>query len=138
MLNNICLLCHDRIAMSRIYELFHGSPADSILSIMNARSMRPDVSGEIYFSERFEDALQHGADRKKGASFAFKAQVTVPDAASIERIVKPGNPLTVLVKTTVPLPTNLLELYVRLGRVGQFELKVVKGAAAIRAYLLKG
>lgn len=123
--------------MLRTYELFHGSPADGILSIMNARSMRPDPSGRIFYSERFEDALQHGADTKRGASFAFKAQVTVADGAVVERTVTPGNPLTVVIKTTLPLPTNLLELYVRLGRVGQFELKVVKGAGAIKAYLLK-
>lgn len=123
--------------MSRIYELFHGSPAGAILSIMNAHSMRPDPSGKIFFSERFEDALQHGADTTRGASFAFKAQVTVPDGAVVERIVTHGNPLAVVVKTTLPLPTNILELYVRLGRAGQFELKVVKGAAAIKTYLLK-
>ena len=94
--------------------------------------------GKIFFSERFEDALQHGADTKRGASFAFKAQVTVPDGALVERTVTHGNPLAVVVKTTLPLPTSILELYVRLGRAGQFELKVVKGAAAIKTCLLKG
>ena len=131
------LLCHDRIAMPRTHELFHGSPADGILSIMNAQSMRPDLSGKIFYSERFEDALQHGADMKRGASFAFKALVTVPDGATVERTTTHGNPLAVVVKTTLPLPTNILELYVRVGRVGQFELKVVRGAGAIHAYLLK-
>jgi len=123
--------------MSRTYELFHGSPADGILSIMNAGSMRPDPFGQIFYSERFEDALQHGADRKRGASFAFKAEVTVPNDAVVERTATQGNPVAVIFKTKLPLPTKVLELYVRLGRVGQFELKTIKGAGAIKAYLLK-
>ena len=123
--------------MERTYELFHGSPADGILSIMNEGSMRPDASHQLFYSERFEDALQHGADTKRMASFAFKAEVTVVKGATVERVVKQGNPLTVLVTTTLPLPTRILELYVRLGRVGEFELKVIKGDGAIKAYLLK-
>lgn len=132
------LLCHYRIAMTRTYELFHGSPADKILSIMNSHSMRPDMSGRIFFSERYEDALQHGADIKRGASFAFKAQVTAPDSAVVQKTATPGNPFAVVIKTTLPLTTNVLELYVRTGRVGQFELKKINGASAIRAYLLNG
>jgi hypothetical protein len=71
------------------------------------------------------------------ASFAFKAEVTIVDGASVQRVVKPGNPLTVLVTTTIPLPVKILELYVRLGRVGEFQMNVIKGADAIKAYLLK-
>jgi hypothetical protein len=35
------------------------------------------------------------------------------------------------------LPVKILELYVRLGRVGEFQMNVIKGADAIKAYLLK-
>jgi hypothetical protein len=123
--------------MANTYDLFHGSPADCILSIMKEGSMRPDADHRLYYSERFEDALQHGADIKRRASFAFKAQVTVVDGATLQRVAKPGNPFTVLVTTTLPLPTKILTLYVRLGQVGEFELKVIEGSAAIQAYLLK-
>jgi hypothetical protein len=54
-------------------HVFHGTDGDSILGIIRDSSMRPDQDGLVYFSERFDDALQHGADRKRGASFAFKA-----------------------------------------------------------------
>jgi hypothetical protein len=123
--------------MARTYELFHGSPAAGIIGIMNQGSIRPDSTHSVFFSERFEDALQHGADVTRKASFAFKAEVTIVDGASVQRVVKPGNPLTVLVTTTIPLPVKILELYVRLGRVGDFQMNVIKGADAIKAYLLK-
>jgi hypothetical protein len=67
-------------------------------------------------------------------TFAFKALVAIVDGATLARVAKPGNPLTVLVTTTLPLPTKILTLYVRLGRVGEFELKVIEGSAAIQAY----
>lgn len=123
--------------MAHTYELFHGSAGAAILSIINDGNMRPGSTHQIFFSERFEDALQHGADTKLRASFAFKAKVTIVDGASLERVAKPGNPWTVVVTTTLPLPTTIHELYVRLGRVGEFDLKVIKGTEAIKAYLLK-
>jgi hypothetical protein len=97
--------------------------------------MRPDRDGLVYFSERFEDALQHGADTKRGASFAFKATVAVPAGASLSRTTRPGNPYAVVIKTLVPLPVRITELYARLGRVGQFELKTVSGLENIKSYL---
>jgi hypothetical protein len=124
--------------MSSTYELFHGSPAAGIIGIINEGKMRPDATHHLFFSERFEDALQHGADTTRKASFAFKAQITIVDGASVERAAKPGNPLAVVVTTVLPLPTKILELYVRLGRVGDFEIKIIKGIDAIKAYLLKG
>jgi hypothetical protein len=124
--------------MAHTYELFHGSPAAGILGIINEGRMHPDATHRLFYSERFEDALQHGADTERKASFAFKAQVTVIDGAAVERVAKSGNPLTVLVTTALPLPTKILELYVQLGRVGEFELKVIKGVEAIKAHLLQG
>lgn len=115
--------------------LFHGATGDNILSIIRERSMRPDRDGLVYFSEKFEDALQHGADTRRKASFAFKAAITIPAGATVTRATKPGNPLTVLVRTVTPLPARLLEMYVRLGRVGAFELKKVSGSENIKTYL---
>ena len=123
--------------MSTEYEFFHGTEADKVLSILDQGSMRADASHEIYFSQRFEDALQHGADMKRGAAFAFKARVTIPDGASIRRVQRPGNPLTVIVTTALPLPVAIQEMYVRLPGNDGFRLEIVKGVHAIRAFLLR-
>lgn len=117
----------------KTYELYHGTDGDNILSILRDGSMRPHAGHEIFFSERFEDALQHGGDLKRKLTFAFKAQVVLPSTASLERTAKPGNPLTVIVKSIAPLPTTILELYVRTPH--QQHLQVVKGAAAIKTFL---
>lgn len=121
--------------MGNEYELFHGAPGDNILSIIQDRSMRPDPDHRVYYSQRFEDALQHGADIKRKAAFAFKAKVTVPAGASLGREQRPGNPLAVIVTTVQPLPTQILELYVRPARATQVE--IIKGVEAIKHYLSK-
>lgn len=117
----------------KTYELYHGTNGDSILSIMRDGLMRPNAQHQTFFSERFEDALQHGGDLKRKLTFAFKAQVVLPSAASLERTAKPGNPLTVIVNCTTPLPTTLLELYVRTPH--QQHLQVLKGTPAIKSFL---
>jgi hypothetical protein len=122
--------------MPQTLELFHGSQANNILSILSGGCMRPDAMKHVYFSARFDDALQHGTDRKLRASFAFRAQVTIIDGATMQRVSVPTNPLTVLITTDLPLPVKILELYVRLGTVGAFELKRIQGAEAIKGYLL--
>ena|SRR5208337_1056135 len=117
----------------KIYELYHGADGDEILSIIRDASMRPNAEHEIFFSERFDDALQHGGDRKRKLTFAVKAQISLPATASLKRTSKPGNPLTVIVTTTMPLPASILELYVRTPH--QQHLQVVKGLAAIKTFL---
>jgi hypothetical protein len=118
----------------KICELYHGTDGDSILSIMRDGLMRPNTEHKMFFSERFEDALQHGGDMKRKLTFAFKAQVSLPPSASLERTAKPGNPLTVIVNSITPLPTTVLELYVRTPH--QQHLKIVRGTAAIKTLLL--
>jgi hypothetical protein len=117
----------------KTYDLYHGTDGDSILSILREGVMRPDAERRTFFSERFEDALQHGGDLKRKLTFAFKAQVALRLGATLERTSKPGNPLTVIVNSPAPLPTTILELYVRTPH--QQHLQVVKGAAAIKAFL---
>jgi hypothetical protein len=117
----------------KIYELFHGTDGDAILSIIRDASMRPNAEHKIFFSERFDDALQHGADLKRKLTFAVKVQVSLPATATLERTSKPGNPLTVIVTSTTPLPASILELYVRTPH--QQHLQIVKGLAAIKALL---
>src|SRR5260370_17553287 len=97
----------------KTYELYHGTDGDRILSIIRDGLMRPNAEHKTFFSERFEDALQHGGDIKRKLTFAFKAQVTLPPVASLERTTKPGNPLTVIVNSISPLPTTILHLHLR-------------------------
>ena len=123
--------------MSTVHEVFHGTEGDNVLSILGQGLMRPDEDHEIYFSQRFEDALKHGADEKRRAAFAFKARVTIPDGASVRRAQKPGNPLTVIVTTVLPISVAIEELYVRIPIDEGFEFKVVKGEQSIRAFLLR-
>ena len=82
--------------MANEYTLFHGAEGDNILGIIRDGCMRPDLHCQVYFSERFDDALQHGADRKRGASFAFRATVVIPAGASVSRTSRPGNPVAVV------------------------------------------
>ena len=117
----------------KIYELYHGTDGDSILSIIRDTTIRPNAEHKVFFSERFDDALQHGGDLKRKLTFAVKAQVTLPATASLERTTKPGNPLTVIVTSNTPLPTTILELYVRTPH--QQHLHIVKGSAAIKTFL---
>jgi len=117
----------------KIHEFFHGTDGDSIIGIIRDASIRPNSDHKIFFSERFDDALQHGGDLKRKLTFAFKAHVTLPGTASLERTTKPGNPLTVIVTTTMPLPATLLELYVRTPH--QQHLQIVKGLPAIKKFL---
>jgi hypothetical protein len=121
--------------MSNECELFHGASGDSVLSIIRDRSMRPGPDHKVYYSQRFDDALQHGGDMKRKAAFAFKAKVTIPAGASLARAQRPGNPLAVIVTTVQPLPTKILELYVRRARATQVE--IIRGAEAITEYLSK-
>lgn len=117
-------------------ELFHGSEARGILGIINDGAIKPDSQNHVYFTYQFSDALQHGADREARASFAFKAIVTVIPGASVSRVAKNGNPLTTLITTTLPLPIKILELYIRTGTPGEFEINVVKGEMSIKARLI--
>lgn len=127
---------HDTISVAmKTYELYHGTDGDSILSILQDASMKPNGEHKIFFSERFDDALQHGGDLKRKLTFAFKAQVVVPATATLERTVKPGNPLTVIVNSVAPLATTILELYVRTPH--QQQLQIVKGIPAIKTFLTR-
>jgi hypothetical protein len=119
--------------MANEHEWFHGSPGDNILSIIRDRSMRPDASHKLYFSHRYDDAFQHGADLKRRAAFAFKAKVTLPSGASVVRESRPGNPIAIIVTTVQPLATQILELYVR--RPNEPKIEVIKGVEVIKAYL---
>src|SRR4051812_3119043 len=114
----------DLYAMSTQLVLFHGSPGDNILNIIRDGSMRPDPNHEIYYSATLEDAFVHGADSKRKAAFVFKARITLPAGASQKRESRPGNPLAVIVTSSLPVSTLVLELYVRPARTSMYQTVV--------------
>lgn len=113
--------------------LFHGANGDNILNIIRDGSMRPDANHEIYFSATHEDTFAHGPDSKRKASFGFKAQVNLPAGASQRREWRSGNPLSVIVTSALPVPVELLELYVRPARGTTYE--TIRGVQAIKTFL---
>jgi hypothetical protein len=121
--------------MSNQFEVFHGTDGDNILSIIRDGSMRPDSNHEIYYSIRFEDVLAHGADSKRKAAFGFKARIQLPAGASQRRESRPGNPIAIIVTTALPLPTEILELYVR--PANSTSMEIVRGIEAIKGHLLR-
>jgi hypothetical protein len=95
--------------------------------------MRPDSKNEIYYSITHEDVFVHGADTKRKAAFGFKARVTLPAGASQRRERRPGNPIVVIVTSPLPVPTEILELYVRPAGTSHYE--TVRGLEAIKTRL---
>jgi hypothetical protein len=81
------------------------------------------------------DALQHGGDLKRKATFAVKAKVTLPPGASIARTSTFGNPLAVVITTVHPLPVEIIEMYVRPPHKSEYF--TVQGIAAIKAHLAR-
>jgi len=115
--------------------LYHGTEGDNVLSIISSGTMRPDASQQICFSEQFSDALQHGADTKRKECYALKLQVTLPVGASQTKEFRHGNERAVIVRSPMPVPVQVLEMYVRV--LSPTTLTTIKGVAAIKAYLQK-
>jgi hypothetical protein len=67
--------------------------------------------------------------------FAFKAQVTIPPGASIQKVATKGNDLAVIVTSALPIPVTILELYAR--NLQQQTLETIKGSEAAKAFLLR-
>jgi hypothetical protein len=128
----LCIL--RRIDFMQVRELYHGTNGDNILEIVRQGVLRPNQDGKIYFSERrFDSVLMHGADAKRRATFAVKVRVTIPPTAGLTRSPTAGVADTLVVATSVPLPAEVLELYVREPRART--AKTVKGRTEIAKYL---
>jgi len=98
-------------------------------------SITADSSGKIYFAEReWQNCFVDGADLETGESYVAKFRVDVPSAARFIPDPRPGN-ADARVVTITPgssIPAKLVELYVRRGRAGQFEVHTIPGANAVR------
>jgi hypothetical protein len=126
-------LCHHSVAME--LDVFHGADGDAILGIIRDGSMHPAADHLIFYSARLEDVFQHGGDRKRNACFGFKAKITLPAGASQKRAALDGNPLAIVVTSTLPVPTQIFELYVRRVRSSEFE--TIRGIDMIKGYLVR-
>lgn len=119
-----------------VQNLYHGSPGDSILSILAEGVIRPS-NGEIYFiknESQLHDAFQYGADISRGAAFVIMVRAQVPDGLSPKRPARPGAPKdTFCFETNKPIRAEVLKLYVR-TRPG-LPIEIKEGGAAIKSYL---
>lgn len=117
-------------------ELYHGANGDNILHILRARSMQPDSQGRMFFSEyRYDSVLMHGGDLKRMLTLAIKVRVQLPSEDVVERVATPGVADTLVIRTTVPIVADVLELYVR--RPNAPNVEVVHGFANIQNFLTK-
>ena len=118
-----------------LHDLYHGSQASKLLFNIRNRSITADLSGKIYFAKlEWQNCFVHGADLETGESYVAKFRVDVPPAAQFIPDPRPGN-ADARVVTITPgssIPAQLLELYVRRGRAGQFEVHTIPGANASR------
>jgi len=119
-----------------IRHLYHGADGDRILGILTWREIRPNTTGEVFFSEwRPESVFMHGADRRRRASFAARLEVSIPRDLQQNRCSTPGVLDTLVIRTTRPLRARVVELYVRRLHEGRAEVERVIGEADIRRFL---
>jgi hypothetical protein len=96
------------------HRLFHGTNGDNILQIIDTQQMRPDASGQIFFSQfDWAPVLQHGADTRRKAAFAICVDINIQPPASLQRKQTPGVLNTLVVRTNSPLMVEVIELIVR-------------------------
>jgi len=119
----------------QVRELYHGTNGDNILDIIHYGVLRPNADGKVFFSEwRFDSVLMHGADLRRKASFALKLSVTIPPTASVRQESTHGVLDTLVVTTAIPLPVEVLALYVR--EPWASTVQTVVGTPHITAYLV--
>ena len=118
-----------------IHELYHGARASKMLFNIRNGSITADASGKIYFAHReWQNCFVHGADVETRESYVAKFQIDLPATARIVADPKPGN-ADARVVTVVPnssIPAAILELYVRHGKAGEFQVHTVSGPNAAR------
>ena len=118
----------------QIRDLYHGTNGDNILQIIRQGTLAPNMDRKIYFSEqRFDSVPMQGADTKRKATSAVKLRVTIPSTAMLQKAATAGVSDTLIITTALPLPVQVLELYIRDPRASTF--KTIQGASAISKHL---
>jgi len=119
-----------------VQDLYHGTLASAVLSIMREGVIRPS-NGEIYFirqESQLHNAFLYGADVSRHAAFVIKVRANIPDGLSLKRLDRQGAPLdTWVAKTSKPIAVEVLRLYVRRKIYEPLEIK--DGSVEIRRYL---
>jgi hypothetical protein len=116
--------------------LYHGTTGDAILGMIDSGAILPSL-GKIYFSEwSWQSVLMHGADRARGAAFAVRLRVQLPDGAGRFAARTPGVEDTLVVMTNEPLQVEVLELFARRPTEDGMRVDQMKGVQLIRSYLL--
>lgn len=121
------------------YDLYHGASAEKMLFNIRNRGLTADNEGKIYFSQHeWKNCLVHGADRATGESYVARVRLAVPPGVKIDRSPRAGNPDAFILIAAPQRHINceFLELFVRSGTVGEFEINNIPGPA-IESYLLK-
>jgi hypothetical protein len=98
-------------------ELYHGTKADNILSIMKEGLIRPN-NGKIYCARsesEYPTLFQYGADTSRGAAFVIKVRAELLDNSRFKAVSRPGAPRDAwALETGLPLKVEVLKLYVRI------------------------
>ncbi|MEP6902027.1 MAG: hypothetical protein ABJA66_09770 [Actinomycetota bacterium] len=109
-------------------ELFHGSEAHKLLFNIRNRGLTADSQGRLFFAERqWQNCLVHGADLQSGESYVGKFSVEIPPGAELAQTPTSGNPDARILKLApgTVVGAEILELYVRRGKAGEFEIETI-------------
>lgn len=119
-------------------DLYHGANAEKMLfNVMNG-ALTADSQGKIFFAQHeWRNCLMHGTDRSTGEAYVVKVTVEFPDEVRVERTPVHGNADAVILHLgpNGKVSARFLEMCVRSGKVGSFEMKTIPGPA-IQAYLM--
>lgn len=119
-----------------LLEFYHGTKADSILSILREGVIRPS-DGVIYigrFESQFHSLFQYGVDISRSAAFVIKLRAHLPENCVPKRLARPGAPPDAWVlETNTPIRAEVLQLFVRHKPGEPIEIK--NGSMEIGNYL---
>jgi hypothetical protein len=118
-------------------QLYHGTNADNIISIINHHQIKPNYQKEIFFGRYdWRVLFMHGGDTSRKAAFVISVEVDIPNEIKKQFTSTQGVQNTLKVVTNVPLPAKVLELFVRKRVDEGYEEMRIKGEIAIKQYLL--
>jgi hypothetical protein len=118
-------------------DLYHGAEANKLLFNIRNGSLTADSQGRLFFAQQeWQNCLVHGADVELGESYVAKFRVDIPDDAELAQVPTSGNRDARILRLTpgAQVRAQVLELYVRRGRVGSFETETIP-QADVQAYL---
>jgi hypothetical protein len=119
-------------------DLYHGAEGRKMLFNIGNQSLTADSQGRLFFAlSEWQNCLVHGADSQLGESYVGKFRVEVPADAELINNPTSGNRDAKILSTRpgAQVRATIIELYVRRGRVGDFEIETIVGQGQIQRYL---